>query len=120
VKTETQLTGQRRLAKYWRPALTRTVRFAPKSRTFTTPRKTLVRVPLQRSSTNHLVPTTVAALRLPLVRNLPLPSPQSRRFFFFLAAALALPPPLHWRAPVSVSVVSGFLPWGCLNLKSPL
>ena len=79
-----------------------------KSRTETFPRSTRVSVHVQRSSTSHLVPRTVAELYWPLVRNLPLPSPHSRRFFFFLAAALALPLALQ---PVSfstsVSVVIG-------------
>ena len=37
------------------------------------------------------MPRTVAALYLPVVRNAPLPSPHSLRFFAFLAAALARP-----------------------------
>src|SRR3954469_19377504 len=79
-----------------------------------------VSVPLQRSSTYHFVPTTVAALRLPFVWKRPLPSPHSRRFLTFFLAMLALPPP--WQPvsfSVSVSVVRGFLPFFWRNLKSP-
>ena len=78
-------------AMYVLPARTITVFFLAKSRTETRPRTTRVSVDLQRSSTSHLVPTTVAALCLPLVRNLPSPSPHRRRFFLRLAAMLALP-----------------------------
>ena len=70
------------------------------------------------SSTSHLVPTTVAALCLPLVRNLPLPSPHSRRFFF-LAAAIALPAFGQLSFSTSVSVVSGLAPLPCPSLKMP-
>src|SRR5215468_4545233 len=94
---------------YRRPFLTSTVLCLTKSRTLTLPRATFVSVDVQRSSTSHFVPTTVAALCLPLVWNRPFPSPHNRRFFFFLAAALALPLP-HESLPVMASVVSGFLP----------
>src|SRR5215216_617092 len=90
-----------------------------KSRTRTFPRLTRVSVPLQRSSTSHLVPTTVAALCLPLVRNRPLPSPHSRRLRFLLAAAFAFPPPPHCSFPVIASVVSGWLPLRWVTLKTP-
>ena len=49
------------------------------------------------------MPRTVAALYLPLVRNLPLPSPQSLRVLGFLAAALA-PCAFGQGASFSVSV----------------
>src|ERR1044072_1146131 len=104
---------------YLWPFFTVTVFFLTKSRTLTLPRATFVSVDVQRSSTSHLVPTTVAALRLPLVWKRPLPSPHSRRFltFFFLAID-ALPFALQ---PVSFStsvrIVIGFLPlvWVSLN-----
>src|SRR6185503_1270368 len=67
-----------RLAKYLCPALTMMVLRGLNCVTRTLPRITRVSVPLQRSSTSHLVPRTVAALFLPLVRNRPLPSPQRR------------------------------------------
>ena len=95
-----------------------TVFLSSKSRTETRPRTTRVSVLVQRSSTSHLVPTTVAALCLPFVRNLPLPSPHSRRFFFF-AAAIALPAFGQLSFSVSVSVVVGRRPFDCLNLKMP-
>src|SRR5262249_8214893 len=59
------------------------------ARTLTTPWVTRVSVPEQLSWTNHLVPRMVAALYLPVVRNEPLPVPQSLRVFGFLAAAWA-------------------------------
>src|ERR1044071_6943339 len=106
---------------YLWPFLTTTVFFLTKSRTLTLPRATLVSVDVQRPSTSHLVPTTVAALCLPLVVKRPLPSPHSRRFLTFFLALFALPPPLQPVSfSVSESVVRGFLPfffW--LNLKSP-
>ncbi len=92
---------------YRLPRRTMTVFFFAKSRTETRPRTTRVSVDLQRSSTSHFVPTTVAALCLPLVRNLPLPSPHSRRFFF-LAAAIALPAFGQLSFSVSVRIVLGF------------
>ena len=77
-------------------------------------------VELQRSSTSHLVPTTVAALRLPFVRNRPFPSPHSLRFFFFfLAAAAAEPLRGQLSRSVSVSVVSGLEPLVWVSLNSP-
>ncbi len=106
----------RALATYFLPARTITVFFFTKSRTETRPRTTRVSVEAQRSSTSHLVPTTVAALCLPLVRNLPLPSPQSRRVL--LAAAMARPAFGQLSASTSVSVVSGRapLPWVRRNM----
>ena len=74
---------------------------------------------MQRSSTSHLVPTTVAALCLPLVRNLPLPSPQRRRFFLRLAAMLALPAFGQLSFSISVSVVVGLPPFVWRSLKMP-
>ena len=68
-----------------------------------------VSVDLQRSSTSHLVPTTVAALCLPLVRNLPSPSPHRRRFFLRFAAMLALPAFGQLSFSVSERIVVGFL-----------
>ena len=73
---------------------------------------------LQRSSTSHLVPTTVAALCLPLVRKRPLPSPHRRRFFFFFAAVLAFDFG-HDSFSTSDSVVSGSAPFPCPILKMP-
>src|SRR5687767_10890859 len=105
-------------AVYLLPARTMTVFFFAKSRTETRPRTTRVSVELQRSSTSHFVPTTVAALCLPLVRNLPLPSPQRRRFFF-LAAAIALPSLGQLSFSVSVRVVVGLDPFPCPILKMP-
>src|ERR1044072_1067452 len=105
---------------YLWPFFTVTVFFLTKSRPLTLPPATLVSVDVQRSSTSHLVPTTVAALCLPLVVKRPLPSPHRRRFFFFFAAALALPVALH---PVSFSTsvrtVTGFLPLVWPSLKMP-
>ena len=106
------------LATYFLPARTITVFFFTKSRTDTLPRVTRVRVDVHLSSTSHLVPTTVAALCLPLVRNLPLPSPHRRRFFF-LAAAIALPAFGQLSFSTSVSVVSGLAPLPCPSLKMP-
>ena len=82
------------------------------------PRVTFVSVLAQRSSTSHLVPTTVAALCLPFVWNLPLPSPHSRRFFF-LAAAIAFPAFGQLNASTSVSVVNGFAAFVWLSRKIP-
>ena len=70
---------------------------APRSRTLTVPRLTVVSVPSQRSSVSQIVPRTVAALYLPFVRNLPLPLPHSLPStacgpFFFLLTAAALAP----------------------------
>jgi hypothetical protein len=81
----------------------------------------LVNVDVQRSSTSHLVPTTVAALCLPFVRNRPLPLPHRRRFFFFLAAALALPDDVLQPVSFSTSVrtVIGRRPFVCPILKMP-
>jgi len=78
---------------------------------------TRVVVESHRSVTSHLVPRTVAALYLPLVRNRPLPSPHSRRVFAF-AAALARRGQLS--GSVNVSVVSGREPpvWLILNTPS--
>ena len=92
----------------------------PKSRTETTPVTTRVSVDLQRSSTSHLVPTTVAALCLPWVLKLPLPSPHSLRFFLPLAAMLALPPRGQRSFSTSLSVVSGFAArfWAILKMPS--
>src|SRR5215216_926411 len=90
-----------------------------KSRTRTFPRLTRVSVPLQRSSTSHLVPTTVAALRLPFVRNRPLPSPHSRRLRFLLDAALAFPDVLQLSFSTSVTTVIGFAPLVWPSLKMP-
>src|SRR4029078_4695638 len=104
------------LAPYFLPALTTTVFFFAKSRTFTRPRATRVSVEPQRSSTSHFVPTTVAALCLPFVRKRPLPSPHRRRFFLPLAAVLAF---AHDSLPTSVSVVSGLLPLVWPILKTP-
>ena len=53
------------------------------------------------------------------MRNLPLPSPQSRRFFFFFAAALALPGFLHESFSTSFSVVIGVAPDVWPSLKMP-
>ena len=92
---------------YRLPRRTITVFFLTKSRTETRPRTTRVSVDVQRSSTSHLVPTTVAALCLPFVRNLPLPSPHSRRFFLRFAAMLALPAFGQRSCSTSVSVVVG-------------
>ena len=61
-----------------------------KSLTATTPWVTRVRVVVQVSWTSQVVPRTVAALYWPLVRNLPLPLPQSLRDFGFFWAALAV------------------------------
>ena len=71
---------------------------------------------MQVSCTIHRVPRTVAELKEPSVRNLPLPSPHSRRFFFF-AAALAFPPQLSFST--SFSVVVGFAPLVWPILKTP-
>ena len=100
------------------PARTITVFFFTKSRTETRPRTTRVSVDVQRSSTSHFVPTTVAALCLPLVWNLPLPSPHSRRFFF-LAAATAFPAFGQLSFSTSVSVVNGLAPLPWLIRKMP-
>ena len=108
-----------RLATYFLPARTITVFFLTKSRTDTRPRTTRVSVDLQLSSTSHLVPTTVAALCLPFVRNLPLPSPQSRRFFFFLAAAIALPAFGQLSFSTNVRTVIGLAPLVCVSRKMP-
>ena len=79
-----------------------------------------VSVDVQRSWTSHLVPTTVAALCLPFVRNRPLPLPHRRRFFFFFAAAFAC---LLALQPVSFSTsrrtVIGLSPFVWLSLKMP-
>ena len=64
------------------------------------------------------MPTTVAALCFPSVLNLPLPSPQSRRFFF-LAATIALPAFGQLSASTSVSVVNGFALFVWLRRKIP-
>jgi hypothetical protein len=92
-----------------------------KSRTATLPRATRVSVLVQRSSTSHFVPRTVAELYWPFVRNRPLPSPHSRRFLGFFFAADALP--LDALQPVSfstnVNVVIGFAPLDCVTLNSP-
>src|SRR4051794_2149317 len=105
---------------YRLPAFTSTVFFLTKSRTWTLPRATFVSVDVQRSSTIHFVPTTVAALRLPLVWKRPLPSPQRRRFLTFFLAAVALPLALQ---PVSfstsASTVIGFVPLVCVTLNRP-
>src|SRR6185436_19422541 len=77
-------------ARYCLPARTVTVLPRTVSRTLTTPRTTRVKVPSQRSITTHFVPRTVAELKLPFVRNWPLPSPHSLRVFGFFAAALAV------------------------------
>ena len=53
-----------------------------RSRTETRPRWTVTSVPSQRSWTLQRVPRTVAAAFRPLVRNVPLPSPKSRRTRF--------------------------------------
>ena len=102
------------------PARTLTVLRFPKSRTETTPVTTRVVVLAQRSSTSHLVPTTVAALCLPEVLNLPLPSPHSRRFFLPLAATLARPARGQRSRSTSVRVVSGVaaLVWPILKMPS--
>ena len=60
-----------------------------KSLTATTPWVTRVSVVVQVSWTSQVVPRTVAALYGPVVRNLPLPLPQSLRDFGFFWAALA-------------------------------
>ena len=88
------------------PAFTLTVFLRLKSRTATVPRRTLVRVPSQRSSTSQIVPRTVAALYLPSVRNLPLPLPHSlpRTAFgpFFLSAPAERAPfsGAHWERAI--------------------
>jgi hypothetical protein len=103
------------------------------SRTLTVPRRTVVSVPSQRSCVSQIVPRTVAELYLPLVRNFPLPLPQSLPstacgpFFLLTVAALAPRPDAHCdrdAPPLSVmSVVSAAarLPLGgrCLTLKVP-
>ncbi len=63
------------------------------------------------------MPRTVAELYWPLVRNLPLPLPHSRRFFAFAAAVLARLPFGHDSFSVSLSTVTGVLPpvWESLN-----
>ena len=71
------------------PLRTTIVFFLTLSRTLTLPCVTRVSVSAHESWTSHFVPRTVAALYLPLVRNLPLPSPQSLRVLGFLAAARA-------------------------------
>src|SRR5215471_8492571 len=71
------------------------------SKTLTTPRLTVVRVPSQRSSTSQIVPRTVAEAYLPLVLNFPLPLPHSLPStdfaprFFFLADTLAARAPFN-------------------------
>jgi hypothetical protein len=113
-------TDQRARATYFLPALTITVFSFAKSRTDTRPRATRVSVVVQVSSTSHFVPTTVAALCLPLVRKRPFPSPHSRRLRFFFAAALALPPEaLQLSFSTSVRTVIGFLPLVWPSLKIP-
>src|SRR3954471_11480593 len=94
-------------------AFTMTVLRLTKSRTATRPCTTRVSVVAQVSWTSHLVPRTVAELKEPLVRNLPLPSPHSRRFFFFFLATLALPAALQLSFSTSVSVVIGLEPFVC-------
>jgi hypothetical protein len=76
------------------PALTRRVRGRRpvRSRAVTTPRRTTIDVPRQRSSVSQRVPRTVAAPYRPRVRKRPLPSPHRRRterFFLRLPAAEA-------------------------------
>ncbi len=65
------------------------------------------------------MPTTVAALCLPSVLNLPLPSPHSLRFFLPFAATLAFPPRGQRSFSTSFSVVSGFAPLLWAILKMP-
>jgi hypothetical protein len=88
-----------------------------KSRTWTTPRLTVIFVLVHVSCVSHLVPRTVAAARRPLVRKRPLPSPHRlRTFFFFLAAADAL---AQLSVALSSSCVIGFLPLVCVTLNWP-
>ena len=90
------------------------MRFSTLSRTVTAPWVTRVSVPEHESCTSHLVPRTVAALYLPEVRNLPLPSPHSLRVLGLAAAELAF---LHG-ASVSTSLRSVTPPF-CESLKMP-
>ena len=53
------------------------------------------------------------------MRNRPLPSPHSRRFFFFFAATLALPPLGQLSFSISLSVVIGLEPFVWRSLKMP-
>src|SRR6476619_4206875 len=106
-----------------------------KSRTWTVPRVTFVSVPLHWSCTSQMVPRTVAALYLPLVRNLPLPLPHNlpRTAFgpFFLSAAADRAPfsgahceraisPFITRSVVSaVGFLGFFFGTDCLTAKIP-
>jgi hypothetical protein len=90
-----------------------------KSRTLTRPRTTRVSVEAQRSCVSQRVPTTVAALCFPFVRNLPLPSPHSLRDFFLLAAAAAEALRGQRSRSVSVNVVTGLEPFVWVSLNSP-
>ena len=72
-----------------------------------------------RSSTSHRVPTTVAALCLPFVWNLPSPSPHRRRFFFFLAARLACDRLGSSSFSTSVRIVVGATPLVWPSRKMP-
>src|SRR4051812_17062473 len=113
-------TDQRPRATYFLPAVTKTVLCFAKSVTLTFPRATFVSVDEHPSSTSHLVPTTVAALRLPFVWKRPLPSPQRRRFLTFFLAIDAVPLALQ---PVSFSTrlrtVTGVLDFVWPSLKMP-
>src|SRR4051812_39901575 len=95
-----------------------------RSRTTTTPRRTLVRVPAQVSVIVHCVPRTLAVLLRPRERKRPCTFENSRRF---LRAAVSLGEPPRGTLPqerspppVIDSVVSGFfLPWPITN-RPPL
>jgi len=96
-----------------------------KSRTFTTPRVTLVNVPLHWLVTPQIVPRTVAALYLPLVVNFPCALPVRRPSTLLLSfAALAfLPTVAHTVLELLLSITSSSVKpfWRrcCSSLKIP-